>query len=186
MDFKLISKIHALPSELYNQIRAEVFSNVVDFTTSHNITSTFKFPYHLHINRGSRQDFLTQTSATEFTFISWDLLIKFYRIAQEMNPRPNFTFNMVHPGGTDPGDWNSLQFDKIKEIAGRDINFTMSTSVADHAISKWAMGVLKDYGVELGEEDWLSTWEFALGSVGVDEWTKQFDAVDGGSQRGTL
>ena len=102
MDSSLIAQAHALPPELYNQIRTEVLSSPDLPSADVRINAAYQFQYHLHIDRASRQEFLCRPQATEFTFTSWDLLIKFFRVAHEMTPRPDFAFNMVRTGNAKP------------------------------------------------------------------------------------
>lgn len=62
MDDALITRVHNLPPELYNQIRAEVLEPDIPISSQKcpvitQVNASFKFPVQLHVDRTTRSAF---------------------------------------------------------------------------------------------------------------------------------
>lgn len=95
----LITKIHGLPPELFNQIRSEVLTYKLDLTSESKykrITADYNFPKELRIFSDLRQDCAAQYFTDRyFVFTSVSLFKRFVSVLEQADIDVVCTFHLV-------------------------------------------------------------------------------------------
>lgn len=154
MDIQLISRIHALPPELYNQIRDEVLA--IQTPNKTHVIATYKFPYNFHLNKASRKHFVTSyLNQVTFVCTSWDVLKQFLAVLRSSQLQLSCRFEMIHFGRVISA--HLREFEILDRVAGRHFRRRAATwTVKHHA---WAAQYLAADGFTVGRRDIITVWE---------------------------
>lgn len=177
MDLPLIAKIHALPPEIFNQIRSETIPTHIGTKVEDwiHLTASFQLPVQLRLNRGIRYDFIHSYHYFDrrtFVSTSWDLLGKFVeavcyipelrgsRLTHKGAVQGALSFRKVSLGA-----FSNEEQNKFISIANSIANFTRYCDIHSVTVnsSRWKdkqlLNALAADGIVMTDGENLTVWE---------------------------